>query len=205
MFRRGTIALLTLAAVACDGETIEGSGKFARGSSGAAGGPPEPFEPPKAAPVISSVSPLEGDYGTEVTVTGENFEGAALSLATAMAPLAFRRGESDASAVVEQELVGERDQVQVSVPRGRGGASQFLERDCRRGTLRPLLEAWSARRRWPLATRPAGYGVAECGHDRGCVRRRLRRCHRRLRRRRLHFVARVRSWWHRPHDDEPLR
>ncbi len=97
-----TVALVLGSVVACGSEVIDGTGggdgtsgtSGASGASGASGGASSgtsgstsgSYEDPgnngttRPPPVITSVSPLEGDYGTEVTVTGDNFDDATANL-----------------------------------------------------------------------------------------------------------------------------
>jgi hypothetical protein len=83
---------VAVAVVWCVGcaDTVEGTGTPPGGNGGTSSGSSgttDPYEnngqngtrrPP---PVISSISPLEGDYGTEVTITGDNFDDSTAQLA----------------------------------------------------------------------------------------------------------------------------
>ncbi len=97
---------LVFGAAACTSEVVgtgdgEGTSGGARGTSGTSGaggtyeeqpGTEAPAGPP---PVITSVSPLEGDYGTEVTIQGDNFDGATLVLGGGAEPLRFTMPAAD--------------------------------------------------------------------------------------------------------------
>lgn len=89
--------LLGLSVVGCGSDVVEGTGGGGDGTSGGAsgasgtsgtsgtgdgtsGGTSGSYEDPgnggasRPPPVITSISPLEGDYGTEVTILGDNFD-----------------------------------------------------------------------------------------------------------------------------------
>lgn len=109
------LALLGCSALACGAEVVDGTGGGDPSSSGAGGangtdgangtsgtsgtssGTSGSYEDPgstgtsRPPPVIASVSPLAGDYGTEVTVTGDNFDDATarLVLSGGVEPLRF--------------------------------------------------------------------------------------------------------------------
>lgn len=102
--------LLASSALACGSDVIDGTGGASSGSRGASSGAtssgasssgtsgtsgtyedpnnPQEKRPP---PIVTSVTPLEGDYGTEVTVTGDNFDDptANLTLGAALQPLVY--------------------------------------------------------------------------------------------------------------------
>ncbi len=96
MFRARSLVVLAVlsgaAALACGSHVVDGTGdggdETANGANGTSGtgGTSGSYEDPghdgvgRPPPVIASVSPLAGDYGTEVTVTGDNFDDATTRL-----------------------------------------------------------------------------------------------------------------------------